>query len=270
MEEVEQQKFAITLLTEALAPTNAFPLNPAALKRAFETGGMSLVWGLRNFFDDLWNNGGMPATVDKRPFEVGKNLALTPGAVVYRGEICEVIQYAPATDKVYERPMVLVPPQINKFYIMDLAPNRSFVEYAVAHGIPMFTISWRNPTPRDRDWGLDDYVTACKDAIAAACEITGSPDCNVLGVCAGGITSSLMIGHLAATGDKRVNAVTLLVTMLDTSQPSMTGMFTTEDAIKAARDRSAEKGVLDGAEWRGCSRGCGRTTWCGTTGSTII
>jgi polyhydroxyalkanoate synthase subunit PhaC len=190
----------------------------------------------------------MPSTVDKRPFEVGRNLALSPGAVVFRSALCEVIQYAPATDKVYERPLLFIPPQINKFYIMDLAPGRSFVEYAVKHGLPMFTISWRNPTPQNRNWGLDDYITACKDAIAAACEITGSPDCNVLGVCAGGITTSLMLGHLAASNDKRVNAVTLLVTMLDTSMPSMTGMFATEDAIKAARDRSAEKGVLDGAD----------------------
>ena len=246
--DVEQQKFALTLMTEALAPTNSFLLNPAALKRAFDTTGMSVLWGLRNFAGDLWSNGGMPSTVDKRPFEVGKNLALSPGAVVFRNPLCEVIQYAPATDKVYERPLLFIPPQINKFYIMDLAPGRSFVEYAVKHGIPMFTISWRNPTPRDRDWGLDEYVTACKDAIAAACEITGSPDCNVLGVCAGGITTSLMLGHLAASGDKRVNAVTLLVTMLDTSLPSMTGMFATEDAINAARDRSAEKGVLDGGD----------------------
>ena len=100
----------------------------------------------------------MPSTVDKRPFEVGKNLALSPGAVVFRSPVCEVIQYAPATDKVYERPLLFIPPQINKFYIMDLAPGRSFVEYAVKHGMPMFTISWRNPTPQNRDWGLDEYV----------------------------------------------------------------------------------------------------------------
>ncbi|HSZ23918.1 MAG TPA: hypothetical protein VK782_12275, partial [Candidatus Sulfotelmatobacter sp.] len=159
--EVEQQKFAMTLLTEALAPTNAFWLNPAALKRAFDTAGMSVMWGLRNFLGDLWSNGGMPSTVDKRPFEVGKNLAVSPGAVVFRNPVCEVIQYAAATDKVYERPLLFIPPQINKFYIMDLAPGRSFVEYAVKHGIPMFTISWRNPTPQNRNWGLDEYVTAC-------------------------------------------------------------------------------------------------------------
>jgi polyhydroxyalkanoate synthase subunit PhaC len=246
--DTEQMRFAMTLLTEALAPTNTFAGNPAALKRAFETAGQSILWGVRNFVTDLWENGGMPAQVDKRPFELGKNIAVSPGAVVLRTPLCEVIQYAPASDKVFERPLVLIPPQINKFYIMDLAPGRSFIEYAVKHGIQLFTISWRNPTPAERDWGLDEYVTACKDALAAACEITGSPDANVLGVCAGGITTALLLGHLAARGEKRVNAATLLVTMLDTSLPSMTGMFATESAVKAAVARSARKGVLDGAD----------------------
>ena len=246
--DVEQQRFAITLMTEAFAPTNLFWTNPSALKRAFDTAGMSLVSGMRNFLSDLWNNGGMPQQVDKRPFEVGRNLAVSPGAVVYRTPLFELIQYAPTTEKVYERPLVVIPPQINKFYIMDLAPGRSFFEYGTKHGIPIFAISWRNPTPQDRDWDLDRYVNACKEAMEAACEISGSADCNVLGVCAGGITTALTLGHLAASGDKRVNAATLLVTMLDTSLPSMTGMFATEDAIKAARDRSAEKGVLDGAD----------------------
>ncbi|MDB5107405.1 MAG: poly(R)-hydroxyalkanoic acid synthase, class, partial [Candidatus Binatus sp.] len=246
--QVEQHKFALTLLTEALAPTNLFLTNPSALKRAFDTAGMSIFRGAGNFLSDLWNNGGMPQQVDKRPFEVGRNLAVSPGAVVWRNPLCEVIQYAPSTDKVFEKPLLFVPPQINKYYIMDLAPGRSFFEYAVKQRLPVFTISWRNPNASNRDWSLDDYVSACKEAINVACEISGSPDCNVLGVCAGGITTSLMLGHLAAANDKRVNAATLLVTTLDTSLPSMMGMFATEDAIKAARDRSAEKGILDGAD----------------------
>jgi polyhydroxyalkanoate synthase len=245
--DAEQMRFAVTLLTEALAPTNSLAGNPAALKRAFDTSGMSLVAGLKNFASDLiWNNG-MPLQVDKRPFAVGKNLAVSPGAVVFRSPLCEVIQYAPATEKVFERPLLLIPPQINKFYIMDLAPGRSFIEYAVKHGMQMFAISWRNPTPANRDWSLDDYVTACKQAIDAVCEISGSPDCNVLGICAGGITTALLLGHLAAAAEHKVHAATLLVTMLDTSMPSMTGMFATEEAIEAAARRSREKGVLDGA-----------------------
>jgi polyhydroxyalkanoate synthase len=246
--ETEQQRFAVRLLTEALAPTNLLIANPAALKRAFETGGTSLAHGLRNFVDDLWNNNGMPQTVDKRPFAVGRNLGVTPGSVVFRSEILELLQYAPATRQVYERPLLLVPPQINKFYIMDLAPKRSLTEYAVARGVPFFTVSWRNPTPEHRDWGLDEYVNAIKEALEAVCEISGSASANLLGVCSGGITSALMLGHLAALGDRRVNSATLVVTMLDSSMPSMTGMFTTEEGVAGAIERSRRQGVLNGAE----------------------
>ena len=243
-----QARFVMTLLTEALAPTNSLAGNPAAVKRVFDTAGMSLVAGLRNFAVDLFTNGGMPQQVDKRPFEIGRNIGITPGAVVYRNPLCEVIQYTPATERVFHRPLLLIPPQINKFYIMDLAPGRSFIEYAVKRGIQVFTISWRNPTPANRDWGIDEYVSSCKEAIETACTITASADCNVVGVCAGGITSSLLLGHLTAAGDPRVHAMTLLVTMLDTQAQSTVGMFATEDAIRAAIRRSKRKGVLDGAE----------------------
>jgi len=243
-----QARFVMTLLTEALAPTNLLAGNPAAVKRVFDTAGMSLVAGLRNFAVDLFTNRGMPQQVDKRPFEIGRNIGVSPGAVVYRNPLCEVVQYTPATERVFHRPLLLIPPQINKFYIMDLAPGRSFIEYAVKRGIQVFTISWRNPTPADREWGIDEYVSSCKEAIEAACTITASPDCNVVGVCAGGITSSLLLGHLTAAGDPRIHAMTLLVTMLDTQAQSMVGMFATEDAIRAAIRRSKRKGVLDGAE----------------------
>jgi polyhydroxyalkanoate synthase len=242
-----QERFGITLMTEALAPTNLLLFNPAAIKRAFETGGASLFNGFRNFVDDLINNGGMPSQVDKRPFEVGKNLAVTPGAVVHRGEIYELLQYKSSTPQVHERPLLLVPPEINKYYILDLAPKRSMTEYAVAHGIQFFTMSWRNVGPEHRDFSLEDYVNACKEASAIVADITGSPSINLLGICAGGITSSLLMGHLAALGDRRINAATLVVTMLDTSQPSMTGMFTTDETVEAAIARSHEKGVLDAA-----------------------
>jgi polyhydroxyalkanoate synthase len=246
--DAEQLRFATMLITEALAPTNSLLGNPAALKHAFDSAGTSLFRGLRNFFDDAISNGGMPAQVDKRPFQVGKNLAVTPGAVIYRGDLCEVIQYQPRAAKVFSRPIVMIPPQINKFYIMDLAPKRSFIEYALDHGIQVFTISWRNPTAAQREKSLDDYVEACEKAISIACEISGSPDCNVLGICAGGITTSLTLGHLAARGNKQVNAATLLVTMLDTSLPSMTGMFATEDVVADAIQRSRKKGVLAGED----------------------
>jgi polyhydroxyalkanoate synthase subunit PhaC len=242
-----QERFAVTLLTEAMAPTNTLLGNPAALKRAFDTAGRSLLEGFRNYVNDLLTNGGMPSQVDKRPFAVGRNLAMTPGTVVHRGKLYELIQYKPATAQVYERPVLLVPPEINKYYIMDLAPKRSFTEYTVAHGLQFFTVSWRNPGPDDRDMGLDDYVNACKEASAIVSAITGSPDINLLAVCAGGITSSVMLGHLKAIGDRRINAATLIVTMLDSSEPSMTGMFANEESVTAAIESSKKKGVLDAA-----------------------
>ena len=241
-----QERFAVTLLTEALAPTNTLLGNPAALKRLFDTAGRSLLEGLRNYLNGLFDNGGMPSQVDKRPFEVGGNLAVTPGAVIHRGKLCELIQYKPTTAQVYERPVIFVPPEINKYYVMDLAPKRSFTEYAVAHGLQFFTVSWRNPGPEDREMGLDDYVEACKEASAIVSAVTGSPDLNLLAVCAGGITSSLLLGHLAKIRDRRVNAATLVVTMLDSSEPSMTGMFANEETVARAIEGSRRKGVLDG------------------------
>jgi polyhydroxyalkanoate synthase len=240
--------YALELLTDSLAPTNNFWSNPAAMKRAFDTAGVSVVRGMRNLVNDVLTNGGMPSTVDKRPFEVGRNIAVTPGAVVYRDEVIEVIQYAPTTETVYQRPLVMIPPQINKYYILDLAPGRSFVEYAVSQGVPFFAISWRNPTAEHRDWDLETYVQACLTAAEVATEITGSDDCNLFGACAGGITMALLLGHLARRGSDLVNAATFVVTIMDTQVPSMVGMFSSPATLDYAIRRSRRKGYLDGAE----------------------
>ena len=244
----DRAHFAVTLLVEALAPTNTLVGNPAAIKRAFETGGISLLKGLRNFAQQTWNNRGMPRTVDTRPFTVGETIATSDGAVVYRDEVLELIQYRPTTQKVRERPLVYMPPQINKYYIMDLAPGRSWVEYAVGQGLQVFAVSWRNPTAEQRAWDLDTYLTSVLGAIDAARGITGSEDVNLMGLCAGGITMSVLMGHLAAKADRRVHALTYAVTFLDTSERSMVGMFASERSISAAIRRSQEQGVLKGRE----------------------
>ena len=244
----QRAEFAITLLTEALAPTNLLAGNPAAIKRAFETGGLSLVRGARYWLDDLLNNNGMPSQVDNRPFRVGENLAITPGSIVHRSEVLELIQYASATESVRTRPLLIVPPQINKYYILDLAPGRSMIEHAVKQGHQVFAISWRNPTPSERGWDLAAYISAIKQAIDVAREITGSAAVNILGACAGGITTAVLLGHLAALGDARVNSATFLVTVLNTEVPSMMGMFASEGAIAAARRNSARRGILAGGE----------------------
>jgi polyhydroxyalkanoate synthase len=244
----ERARFAVTLLTEAAAPTNTLLGNPSALAKALETRGRSLFDGVRHFAYDLRHNGGMPSTVDTRPFTVGGNLAVTPGEVVHRAEVFELIHYAPAGKRVHARPLVAIPPQINKYYISDLAPGRSLIEHMVGAGVPYFAVSWRNPTASQRDWSLDTYVAACKEAIEVACEITGSPDANVVGMCAGAITMACLLGHLAATGEQLVNSATFLVAGLDTAQESQIGMLASRAAVEASRLRSQRAGYLDGED----------------------
>ncbi|HJZ45910.1 MAG TPA: alpha/beta fold hydrolase, partial [Roseiflexaceae bacterium] len=246
--DAERARFAVRLLTEALAPTNRILGNPAALKKLIDTGGESLARGLQHLLDDIAHNGGMPSQVDMTAFAVGKNLALSPGAVVFKNDVLELIQYAPATEQVYSRPLLLLPPQINKFYMMDLAPGKSIIEYLVKQGFTVFALSWRNPTPAQRDWGLETYLRAVLEAIDAARDIAASESINMLGACAGGMTLTALLAHLAAIGDRRVNAVTLLVTVLDTSVESQLGLFMTPETIAAAKAISRARGVLSGRD----------------------
>ena len=244
----DRARFALSLLTEALAPTNTFLGNPAAIKRAFDTAGVSLAAGLKNLVADYVENNGMPSQVDRRPFKVGENLAVTPGQVVFRNEVLELIQYAPSTPEVYERPFLFIPPQVNKYYVFDIGPGRSFMEFAVKGGFTTFAVSWRNPTPAQRDWGLGSYVTALIEASDAVAEITGAEKINVMGACAGGITTAVFLAHLAARGDDRFSSATFPVTMIDMGDPGMIGIFTSEASIASSVRRSAEKGILSGSD----------------------
>ena len=241
-------RMALSLLADAAAPTNTLLGNPAAIKKLFETGGSSVVRGLGHLLEDLSANGGMPAQVDKKPFRVGENLAVSPGAVVFRNELLELIQYAPSTAQVRRRPLLIVPPQINKFYLFDMAPGKSLIEFLVGHELQIFAVSWRNPTPEHRDWGLERYVAALVEATEAVCEITGSDDLNLSAACSGGITATMLLGHLAARGDRRINSATLMVTVLDTSKESQLGQVATQETIEAARLSSRQKGVLTGED----------------------
>jgi polyhydroxyalkanoate synthase len=239
--------FAMSLLTEAGAPTNALLTNPNALAKAAQTRGQSVVAGARNFAHDIRHNGGMPSQVDTRPFSVGKNLAVTPGHVVHRTDVYELIQYEETTGEVRERPLVVVPPQINKYYITDLAPGRSLVESTVGAGIPYFTMSWRNPTPEQRDWNLDTYAAAVLDAIGVTCDIAATDDANLAGICAGGVTLASLLGHLAVTGESSlVNSVTFMVAGLDTQTETTVTALASRRAVEAARARSMRAGVLSG------------------------
>ena len=244
----DRGRFALSLLTEAVAPTNSLAGNPAAIKRAFETGGSSLARGAANLVKDIRSNGGMPSMVNSKPFRLGETVAISPGAVVFRSEVLELIQYAPTSTTTARRPTLLVPPQINKFYVLDLAPGRSFIEHVVAQGIPFFAISWRNPGPAQREWGLDTYLGAVLEAIDATLEISGSDDLNLLAMCAGGLTATCLLGHMAHVGDTRVNALSLIVTAIDVSVRSQMNLFASERAVKAAISASRRTGVLSGGD----------------------
>jgi polyhydroxyalkanoate synthase len=246
--DADRARFALSLFTDTVAPTNTLLGNPAAMKQMYETGGASLVRGLTHMIEDLADNGGLPSQVNMKAFQVGKDLALSPGAVVFQNEVLELIQYQPTTPQVYQRPLLIVPPQVNKFYVMDLSPNKSIVRYLVANGQQVFAISWRNPTPQQREWGFETYDRAILEAIEAVRAITESPDVNIIGSCLGGMTLATLLGHLAARGDQRIHAVTFLVTVLDTNVESTMGLFATKETIAAAREASRLRGVLEGQE----------------------
>lgn len=247
-EELERARFLASIATDALAPSNFLLTNPSALEKAVQTRGRSLAAGLKNFVDDMRHNHGMPSQVDKSAFKVGENLATTPGAVIHRSEIVELIQYQPQTNAQNARPILIVPPQINKYYIYDMSPGKSLVMYLLEQGFQVFMVSWRNPSPEHRSWGLDDYVSAVDEAIDVARAISGADKLNTVGACAGGITLAVTLAYLAGRNDlDKVASLTLMVNVLQqATDDSVLGLFMSEDSVEAARKRSARAGVLDG------------------------
>ncbi|TQV84829.1 alpha/beta fold hydrolase [Exilibacterium tricleocarpae] len=243
----KRARFIMALLTDTFSPTNTLA-NPAAIKRLLETGGISLVKGFQHFLDDMRNNGGLPSQVDTSAFEVGENIATSAGAVVFRNELLELIQYAPTTDKVYKRPLLTIPPQINKFYVLDLTPDKSMVKFLTDSGFQYFVISWRNPTVRHRDCGMNEYVAAVIEAMDVVREITGAKDINITGACSGGITAVISLAHLAAKKQKKVHTATLMVSMLDTVTEAEAALFATESTVEFAKQRSHKKGYVDSRE----------------------
>jgi polyhydroxyalkanoate synthase len=248
----QKARLAVGLAFDALAPTNFLPTNPAALKRAFDTGGASVAAGVRNFLNDLAHNQGRPRQVDRAPFELGSNLAATPGKVVFRNELMELIQYAPQTKQVRSAPLLASPPWINKYYIMDLAPGRSFIEWAVQHRRTVFAISYRNPDATMSDVTLDDYIIhGPKTALDVISGITGSPKIDIVGLCLGGTVTAMLAAYLAGTGDDRIGSVTLLNTLLDFSEPGVLGAFADERTIERLDARMARTGVMEGSAMAG-------------------
>jgi polyhydroxyalkanoate synthase subunit PhaC len=244
-------QFFATLVTDALAPSNWLLANPVALRKIIDTGGESLVMGLKNMVRDIREHRMLPSQVDPAPFRLGVNVASTPGQVVYRTGMFELIQYAPSREQVHARPLVMAPPQVNKFYAVDLAPEKSLLKWTVDSGVQMFVVAWRNPTVEQGHWGLEDYVGALDEAVDVARGITGSPDVNMWGSCSGGMTLAAYLGWLAAKGERKVAHTTWAVCILDTQaalDDSMLGLFTTPRTIRAAKARSRRRGMVTGQE----------------------
>ena len=242
-------RFVAQNLVDALAPTNFALTNPQVLKAVIDTGGSNFLNGLRQLARDIRQPPRLPRNVDQTKFEVGENLALSPGAVVVRNEGLELIQYRPTTPAVRQTPLLIVPPMINKFYITDLAPGKSLVEYLVAEGQQVFSISWRNPGRDHSHWGLDHYAAAVLDALDAVETVTGSERTHLIGNCAGGLLASALCGHLAAVGGlDRIASLTVGVCVIDNEHSNVVGAMASRRSIQAATLASARKGYLDGAE----------------------
>jgi len=246
--DAERARFVVDNLVDALAPSNNPLLSPVAWKAAIDTGGLSAVRGLRAFAADMAEAPRVPSMVAADAFEVGRDLAVTPGAVVRRTEICELIQYWPATPRVHRFPLVIVPPMINKYYITDLAPGRSLVEFMVAQGYQVFVISWRNPDARHRTWGLDAYGQAIVSALSAARAICGAEKASIMSLCSGGIVSSMVAAHLIGSGSDGGELASLFcgVTMLDSGGGGGPAALVSQQTLDRAVAISRSRGYLDG------------------------
>jgi len=243
----QRVRFLVENLMQALAPSNVPLVNPASAKAAIDTGGMNFVRGGLNLLRDVLSAPRVPKMVDDSGFAVGENLGVTPGAVVLRTDMFELIQYAPQTPTVRKVPLLIVPPTINKFYVLDLAPGRSLIEHLVRSGQQVFVLSWRNPDARHADWGLDAYTGAILEAMDAVERISRSPRTVLTGFCSGGILASVVAGHLAATGRRdRLAGVAFGVTVLDHWHAGVPAALADKYLVRAATAASRRKGYLDG------------------------
>ena len=249
LDELERDRanFISQIIIDSLSPTNSLIGNPTAQKRLIDSGGLSLIKGLKNAYNDMVHNHGMVSMVDKRPFKLGENIAASKGSVVYRDAMMEVIQYAPTTDQVYAVPQLTIPPQINKMYINDLSPEKSVVKYQLDNGIQPFVISWKNPTKDEGHWGMDEYIASCAKALEVVSAVSGSGTVNVSSACSGGQTGAILASKFAAVGDQRIGAMTFMVTVLHPKQNDIeAGALMSANGLELAKRRAAKKGIVKG------------------------
>jgi polyhydroxyalkanoate synthase subunit PhaC len=244
----DKMRFVIDNLVEGLAPSNLPVISPLGWKALIDTGGVSAVRGARAFARDMLSKPRVPAMVQPDAFAVGETVAATKGTVVAQTPVFELIQYAPQTAKVRTVPLLIVPPVINKYYVVDLAPGRSMVEYFVAQGQQVFIISWRNPQARHRDWDFDTYGAAIVEALDAVQTIAGIDSVHLLGACSGGTLAAMTIAHLTEIGEAdRIASLALMVTVLDQSRAGFALAMMSDRAAQAAIRTSARKGYLEGS-----------------------
>jgi polyhydroxyalkanoate synthase len=249
LDELERDRasFISQIIIDGLAPTNTLIGNPSAQKRLIDSGGLSLIKGLKNAYNDMVHNHGMVSMVDKRPFKLGENVATSKGSVIYRDAMMEIIQYAPTTEQVHAIPQLTIPPQINKMYINDLSPEKSVVKWQTDNGIQCFVISWKNPTKEQGLWGMADYIASCEKAVDVVCAVTGSDKLNVSSACSGGQTGAILASKLASKGDKRINALTFMVTVLHPKQNDIeAGSLMSANGLELAKKRAAKAGIVKG------------------------
>jgi len=242
-----QVDFASRQMMNALAPTNFPHTNPQVARRTIESGGLSLMTGLSNLLEDVGKGQGLVSRRAPNDFELGVNVAATPGAVVFRNDLMELIQYAPTTDKVYRRPLLFVPPLVNKYYLFDLTPKASYLKWLVDQGHTVFVISWANPDESHADTGMDAYVKdgviAALDAVEAA---TGEVDADLVSYCLGGTLSAMTLAYLAQTGRAdRIASATLIATLVDFGDMGEWSVFTSEDDLNAFDRYLDEKGYVE-------------------------
>ena len=247
--DAQRVEFLLDNLTEALSPSNLPLVNPASAKAAIDTGGANFARGMSAFAKDMSAKPRVLQLVDSSGFELGRNIAVSPGAVIARTEVFELIRYQPSTPKVHEVPLLIVPPTINKFYAMDLAPGRSLVEFLVGQGQQVFIISWRNPLAHHADWDSDTYAAEIIKAMDITAKAAGVEKVALTGICSGGILSSLAVAHLAATDRlDRLAAFSLFVTVLDQEHAGMPAALAGPRTTDLAKRASRQRGFIDGRD----------------------
>ncbi len=242
--ERQRARFVMDAAKDVLAPVNQ-PFTPETIKKARETGGQSLVKGVQNFIDDLQNNHGYPAVADRDAFELGKEVAATPGAVIFRNDLFELIQYQPTTQEVHKKPLLYVFSQVNRFYLGDLTPDRSLFKQLLEEGIQVFAISWKNPEAKHANWSLDTYAEGVIHAIEVVRSVTGQKKTDVIGLCAGGTTATAAAGVLNERGENWINSLSLFVSILD-NRPGDSDftLFVNDQSVEAQKQSVRRQGMM--------------------------